>query len=135
MRDVGEKRERERNRQKRWRRSERGESGLIPEEGERRFVFLSLPMYRGGFHFESSITAGDQSQLNSSDECAARYKKKRKTRKAARAKSREGGEAKDAAEVSVPMRCSISELTCYSKSLNYKYNILTGNVRLLKEKD
>lgn len=29
--------------------SERGESGLIPEEGERRFVFLSLPVYREAF--------------------------------------------------------------------------------------
>lgn len=26
-----------------------GESGLIPEEGERRFVFLSLPVYREAF--------------------------------------------------------------------------------------
>lgn len=63
---------------------------MIPEEGERRFVFLSLPMYRGGFHFESSITAGDQSQLNSSDEYAARYKKK-KDKKSCPSEKPEGG--------------------------------------------
>lgn len=48
-------------------------SGLIlVGEGSDGSSFCLLPRVPRGFHFESSIIAGDQSQLNSSDEVAAR---------------------------------------------------------------
>jgi len=57
-----------------WKRGEWFDSGRRGAT-VRLFVFAGVPW---GFHFESSITVGDQSQLNSSGEDAARWKKTKK---------------------------------------------------------
>lgn len=56
---------------------ERKKERKQPEErhGGRGSSFCLCHRDRRGFHFESSITVGDQSQLNSSDEDAAAWKK------------------------------------------------------------
>lgn len=84
----GVKRDREGEQEGRQREKEKGvKEGVKPEERERgewfdsgrrerQFVFLSPPEYREAFIPNPQSPAGDQSQLNSSDENAVRKKDK-----------------------------------------------------------